>query len=167
MRNLPDTLKDAEELYADAADLVPTAGRCLFEYASVTLSQGVLNADTGDELPFSEVRDCDYYTGRLVNVYLGEGDDWRAVFASVGDENVILKREYTGDDRTLGILAAPSPRATVTLMDENGDPAAEVFSGEQAEVIGEKDAFLKIRSGFGTYWVLRECFRAVPQADPE
>ena len=167
VRNLPETLRDAEELYADAADLVPTAGRCLFDYASVTVSRGVLDADTGEELPFDEVREWNYYTGRLVNVYLGEDADWRAVFASVGDENVTLRREYTGDDRTLGILVASSPRATVTLMDEDGDPTAEAFTGEQAEVIGEKDALLKIRSAFGTHYILRECLRVVPQADPE
>ena len=167
VRDLPDTLKDAEELYAYAADLVPTAGSCLFGYAPVTLSEGVLNADTGAEIPFDEVRDSYYYTGRLVSVYLGAGNDWRAVSAFVGDENVILKRVYTGDDRTLGILVAPSPRTTMTLMDDNGDPAAEVFSGEQAEVIGEKDGLIRIRSGFGTHWVPRECLRVVPQADPE
>ncbi len=167
IRDLPDTLSGSDALYAEPEDLVPTAGPCLFSYASVTPGPGILDAVTGETLPFDRVRDSGYYWGSLMNVYLGEGDDWRAACVFIGDSALTLRRERTGDDRALGILVSKSPRAAVFLTDAEGNAAAEVFSGEQAELLEEKDGRCLIRCAFGTHWVDRDCLRIVDQAEPE
>ncbi len=149
-------------LYADFRDWVPSTGNCLFDYDSFEPGEGVGDmlrpgtyADSGGEWR------CRYDGGSSV-ICTRDGSEDFHVF--IGDLSMGIYRERTGDGRTLGILCAWSPSAAVPLLSADGTPVRYVFSGEQAEIIGEEGDLREVRTGFGTYRVESQFVRVVDQA---
>lgn len=69
----------------------------------------------------------------------------------IGD--AVLRRAWTGDDRTFGIVLTDSPQARAPLFAacEKGSPSlGRYFSGTQVEVTDARDGFLAVQLSDGT-----------------
>ena len=105
-------------------------------------------------------------------------DTAESVFTQPGSEDgpetylsldqVILRREYTGDARELAFLYAV-PRDTPILL--RGAPDGEVlswtYSGEQAEILKRGGEWAYIRTAGGRGWVPESCLIVIEQMKPD
>lgn len=75
-------------------------------------------------------------------------------------------RVWTGDARTLGVLAGASPLAPVPILDApDGAEIAHAFGGEQAEVLERQGPWLRVRTAACEGWIREENFTLIPQTD--
>ena len=92
------------------------------------------------------------------------GDEYIYCYAYTGDLSLI--REYTGDNKTFGIVVNRDPRDRLHLRAEPAKQAKSLgkfFSGTQVEILSETDGWYQVRAGFQEGYMMKEFVDIVPQ----
>ncbi|MBR3494980.1 MAG: leucine-rich repeat domain-containing protein [Clostridia bacterium] len=140
---------DVQEGWLDDSAILGYTGASLFHWADCGF-------ENNPGLEFYEVNGC------YANFY--SEDDDRDLF--LGDPSLSLFREHTGDRLRLGVLLAAAPQERILLRDApGGAEAAHTYTGEQCEILAERDGWTQVRTARGTFWTETQSVREVAQAE--
>lgn len=111
-----------------------------------------------------------YHTDRIGWCYLfyNDPDYGMGEYLYFRTTDAVMKREYTGDKRTLGIVLASDPENRVHLR-KKADTAAEsldkYFTGTQLEVLSSQGDWYHVRIGYKEGYMMKKYVMIVDQED--